>query len=104
MEIWPTAVIVIYEEVVPNWGMVAPECARIVTKCVLCLFGTFANVVESWEHMPRECPYNNTFSLYFLDQLAANMMVGPAAGQVSSISMQLKVEIFLLTNEQKVQG
>jgi hypothetical protein len=54
--------------------------------------------------MPRECPYNNTFSLYFLDQLAANMMVGPAAGQVSSISMQLKVEIFLLTNEQKVQG
>ncbi len=37
-----------------------------------------------------ECPYNNTFSFYFLDQLAANMLVGPAAGQVSSNSMQLK--------------
>jgi hypothetical protein len=33
--------------------------------------------------MPRERPYNNTFSLYFLDHFAANMIVGPAAGQVS---------------------
>ncbi len=42
----------------------------------------------------KECPYNNTFLLYFLDHLAANMMVGPAAGQVSSNSMQLQVEFF----------
>jgi hypothetical protein len=72
----------------------------------VCLYCDKVCVVYVWNVCKRggelrtyagECPYNNTFSLYFLDQLAANMMVGPSARQVSSNSMQLKGEIFLMT-------